>query len=72
MWPGWYRTLRTELAGYRMAEHLMRSHSRGETMRLPLGILSPLCTQSAGVARVLGMGVRLQRGLVGIEKPLGS
>ncbi|KAH9313153.1 hypothetical protein KI387_028188, partial [Taxus chinensis] len=28
-------TLRTELAGYRTAEHLMRSHSRGETAVAP-------------------------------------
>ncbi|KAH9297027.1 hypothetical protein KI387_028709, partial [Taxus chinensis] len=28
-------TLRTELAGYRMAEHLMRSHSCGETTSAP-------------------------------------
>ncbi|KAH9326315.1 hypothetical protein KI387_006493, partial [Taxus chinensis] len=28
-------TLRTELAGYRMTEHLMRSHSRGETAAAP-------------------------------------
>ncbi|KAH9307025.1 hypothetical protein KI387_011429, partial [Taxus chinensis] len=28
-------TLHTELAGYRMAEHLMRSHSRGETTAAP-------------------------------------
>ncbi|KAH9305728.1 hypothetical protein KI387_010132, partial [Taxus chinensis] len=35
MWPGWYRTLRTELAGYRTAERLMRSHSCGETTAAP-------------------------------------
>ncbi|KAH9314663.1 hypothetical protein KI387_023290, partial [Taxus chinensis] len=28
-------TLRTELAGYRTAERLMRSHSRGETAAAP-------------------------------------
>ncbi|KAH9287951.1 hypothetical protein KI387_032068, partial [Taxus chinensis] len=28
-------TLHTELAGYRTAEHLMRSHSRGETAAAP-------------------------------------
>ncbi|KAH9312114.1 hypothetical protein KI387_027149, partial [Taxus chinensis] len=28
-------TLRTELAGYRTAEHLMRSRSRGETVATP-------------------------------------
>ncbi|KAH9298422.1 hypothetical protein KI387_030104, partial [Taxus chinensis] len=28
-------TLRTELAGYRMVEHLMRSHSRSETAAAP-------------------------------------
>ncbi|KAH9322145.1 hypothetical protein KI387_016784, partial [Taxus chinensis] len=28
-------TLRTELAGFRMAEHLMRIHSRGETTAAP-------------------------------------
>ncbi|KAH9332051.1 hypothetical protein KI387_004159, partial [Taxus chinensis] len=28
-------TLRTELAGYRTAERLMRSHSHGETMAAP-------------------------------------
>ncbi|KAH9329119.1 hypothetical protein KI387_001227, partial [Taxus chinensis] len=28
-------TLRTELAGYRTAEHLMRSHSHGETAATP-------------------------------------
>ncbi|KAH9314898.1 hypothetical protein KI387_023525, partial [Taxus chinensis] len=53
-------TLHTELAGYRTAERLMRSHSRGETAAAPRD-LSPPCTQSADVAGVLGMGVRLQR-----------
>ncbi|KAH9320194.1 hypothetical protein KI387_021963, partial [Taxus chinensis] len=38
--PVWYvarmvSTLRTELAGYRMAKHLMRSHSHGETVAAP-------------------------------------
>ncbi|KAH9331719.1 hypothetical protein KI387_003827, partial [Taxus chinensis] len=46
--------LRTELAGYRMAECLMRRHSRGETMQLLLGTLSPPFIQSASVAGALG------------------
>ncbi|KAH9326646.1 hypothetical protein KI387_006824, partial [Taxus chinensis] len=38
--PVWYvarmvSTLRTELAGYRITERLMRSHSRGETTAAP-------------------------------------
>ena len=40
--------------------------------QLPLGIVSPLCTQSADIARVLGVGVHTQRDLIGVEKPLGS
>ncbi|KAH9306470.1 hypothetical protein KI387_010874, partial [Taxus chinensis] len=55
-------TLRTELAGYRTAERLMRSHSRGETRGCSSGPRALRSFRAPSVAGALGEGAHLRRG----------